>query len=128
MFPAYIGPQGRALVDKRRYLPEGWTSDDARRQSARVPEERRAAQFLPETVSRVRYAETHRTTHRACRQRLLHSRHVVRPPRSEVRLSITVRQRQSVRNRNLQLQSFIARRCLSPSSNGRTIIHIAKFY
>ena len=32
---------GRALVDKRLYLPESWTSDDARCQAAGVPEERR---------------------------------------------------------------------------------------
>ena len=31
----------RALVDKRLYLPESWTSDDARCQAAGVPEERR---------------------------------------------------------------------------------------
>ena len=41
MFLAYVSPQGRALVDKRLYLPEGWTSDDARCQSAGVPPERR---------------------------------------------------------------------------------------
>ena len=30
MFLAYVSPLGRALVDKRLYLPESWTSDDAR--------------------------------------------------------------------------------------------------
>ena len=42
MFLAYVSPLGRALVDKRLYLPEGWTSDDARCQAAGVPKERRA--------------------------------------------------------------------------------------
>ena len=42
MFLAYVSPLGRALVDKRLYLPVGWTSDDARCQTAGVPEERRA--------------------------------------------------------------------------------------
>ncbi len=41
MFLAYVGPLGRALVDKRLYLPESWTSDDARCQASGVPEERR---------------------------------------------------------------------------------------
>ena len=41
MFLAYVSPLGRALVDKRLYLPEVWTSDDARCQAAGVPEERR---------------------------------------------------------------------------------------
>ena len=40
MFLAYVSPLGRALVDKRLYLPESWTSDDARRRAAGVPEER----------------------------------------------------------------------------------------
>ena len=42
MFLAYVSPLGRALVDKRLYLPVGWTSDDGRCQTAGVPEERRA--------------------------------------------------------------------------------------
>ena len=41
MFLAYVSPLGRALVDKRLYLPESWTSDDARCRVAGVPEERR---------------------------------------------------------------------------------------
>ena len=41
MFLAYVSPLGPALVDKRLYLPESWTSDDARCQAAGVPEERR---------------------------------------------------------------------------------------
>ena len=32
---------GRALVDKRLYLPESWTSDPGRCAAARVPEDRR---------------------------------------------------------------------------------------
>ena len=30
MFLAYVSPLGRALVDKRLYLPESWTSDQER--------------------------------------------------------------------------------------------------
>ncbi len=41
MFLAQVSPLGRALVDKRLYLPESWTGDDARCQAAGVPEERR---------------------------------------------------------------------------------------
>ena len=33
-----MGPRGRALVDKRLYLPKGWTSDPARCAAAGVPE------------------------------------------------------------------------------------------
>ena len=40
MFLAYISPLGRALVDKRLYLPESWTSDSGRCDAARVPAER----------------------------------------------------------------------------------------
>ena len=29
MFLAYVSPLGRALVDKRLYLPKSWTSDQA---------------------------------------------------------------------------------------------------
>ena len=41
MFPAYVSPPGRALVDKRLYLPDSWTSDDARCEAGGVPEGRR---------------------------------------------------------------------------------------
>ena len=41
MFLAYISPLGRALVDKRLYLPESWTSNQDRCEAAGVPEERR---------------------------------------------------------------------------------------
>ena len=40
MFLAYVSPLGRALVDKRLYLPESWTSDKDRCEVAGVPEER----------------------------------------------------------------------------------------
>ena len=40
MFLAYVSPLGRALVDKRLYLPESWTSDKDRCEGAGVPEER----------------------------------------------------------------------------------------
>ena len=30
MFLGYVSPLGRALVDKRLYLPESWTSDKDR--------------------------------------------------------------------------------------------------
>ena len=38
MFLAYVSPLGRALVDKRLYLPESWTSSWC--EAAGVPEER----------------------------------------------------------------------------------------
>ena len=41
MFLAYISPLGRALVDKRLYRPESWTSDSGRCDAAGVPAERR---------------------------------------------------------------------------------------
>ena len=41
MFLAYVSPLGRALVDKRLYLPESWTSDEAGCGAAGVPAERR---------------------------------------------------------------------------------------
>ena len=41
VFLAHVGPRGRALVDKRLYLPEGWTSDPARCAAAGVPEAQR---------------------------------------------------------------------------------------
>jgi SRSO17 transposase len=41
IFLAHVGPLGRALVDKRLYLPEGWTSDPARCTAAGVPEAQR---------------------------------------------------------------------------------------
>ena len=41
MFLAYVSPLGRALADQRLYLPESWTSDDARCAAAGVPEDQR---------------------------------------------------------------------------------------
>ena len=41
VFLAHVGPGGRALVDKRLYLPKEWTGDAGRCQAAGVPEERR---------------------------------------------------------------------------------------
>ena len=42
MFLAYVSPLGRALVDKRLYLPQVWASDNARCAAAGVPEEQRS--------------------------------------------------------------------------------------
>ena len=42
MFLACVSPLGRALVDKRLYLPQSWTSDPERCAAAGVPEERRS--------------------------------------------------------------------------------------
>ena len=42
MFLAYVSPLGRALVDKRLYLPQVWASDDARCAAAGVPKEQRS--------------------------------------------------------------------------------------
>ena len=42
MFLAYVSPLGRALVDKRLYLPRVWVSDNARCAAAGVPEEQRS--------------------------------------------------------------------------------------
>ena len=47
VFLAHVGPCGRALVDKRLYLPEEWTSDAGRCASAGVPEDHR--QYLAKT-------------------------------------------------------------------------------
>ena len=41
MFLAYVSPLGRALVDKRLYLPKSWTSDFGRCEAAGVPADRR---------------------------------------------------------------------------------------
>ena len=40
MFLAYVSPLGRALVDKRLYLPESWTKDPDRCAAAGIPGER----------------------------------------------------------------------------------------
>jgi SRSO17 transposase len=39
VFLAHVGPRGRALVDKRLYLPKEWTNDRARCDAAGVPRE-----------------------------------------------------------------------------------------
>lgn len=41
VFLAYVSPRGRALVDKRLYLPREWTMDPDRCAAAGVPEEER---------------------------------------------------------------------------------------
>ena len=41
VFLAHVGPRGRALVDKRLYLPKEWTGDGERCAAAGVPRERR---------------------------------------------------------------------------------------
>ena len=41
VFLAHVGPRGRALVDKRLYLPEEWTGDGERCATAGVPADRR---------------------------------------------------------------------------------------
>ena len=41
LFLAYVSPLGRALLDKRLYLPESWTKDQDRCAEAGVPDERR---------------------------------------------------------------------------------------
>ena len=50
MFLAYVSPSGRALVDKRLYLPESWTSDQERCKAAGVPEERRGYRSKTESA------------------------------------------------------------------------------
>ena len=42
VFLAYVSPLGRALVDKRLYLPQVWVSENARCAGAGVPEEKRS--------------------------------------------------------------------------------------
>jgi len=37
VFLAHVGPRGRALVDKRLYLPQGWVKDRARCDAAGIP-------------------------------------------------------------------------------------------
>jgi SRSO17 transposase len=37
VFAAYVSEHGHALIDRRLYLPKGWTSDPARRAAASVP-------------------------------------------------------------------------------------------
>jgi len=39
VFMAYVSPKGRALMDRKLYLPKSWADDPARREKAGVPEE-----------------------------------------------------------------------------------------
>jgi SRSO17 transposase len=39
VFLAHVGPRGRALVDKRLYLPQAWVDDPARCDAAGIPRE-----------------------------------------------------------------------------------------
>jgi SRSO17 transposase len=39
VFLAHVGPRGRALVDKRLYLPQNWTNDPSRCDAAGIPVE-----------------------------------------------------------------------------------------
>ena len=48
IFLAYVSPLGRALVDKRLYLPQAWVCDNARCAAAGVPGERRSYQSKTE--------------------------------------------------------------------------------
>ena len=48
VFLAHVGPRGRALADKRLYLPEEWTSDADRCVAAGVPAERREYRTKPD--------------------------------------------------------------------------------
>jgi SRSO17 transposase len=48
VFLAHVGPKGRALVDKRLWLPPEWTNDPARCEAAGVPPEARPYQSKTE--------------------------------------------------------------------------------
>ena len=48
VFLAHVGPRGRALVDKRLYLPQEWTQDPARCDEAEVPPDQRTYQSQSE--------------------------------------------------------------------------------
>jgi SRSO17 transposase len=39
VFLAYVGPKGRAFIDRELYLSRSWTDDSARCRAARVPEQ-----------------------------------------------------------------------------------------
>ncbi|WP_375373450.1 transposase [Micromonospora sp. ATA51] len=47
VFLAYAGRQGRTLVDRELYLPQGWCADDARWTEAAVPAEVQLATQRP---------------------------------------------------------------------------------
>ena len=48
VFLAHVGPRGRALVDKRLWLPKEWTDDPPRCEAAEVPKEAQAYQSKAE--------------------------------------------------------------------------------
>lgn len=48
VYLAYLSPQGRALVDKRLYLPKEWADDPERCEEAGVPEKERPYQSKAE--------------------------------------------------------------------------------
>lgn len=48
VFLAHVGPRGRALVDRRLYLPHEWVDDPARCDEALVPEDARVYHSKPE--------------------------------------------------------------------------------
>jgi SRSO17 transposase len=48
VYLAYLSPRGRALVDKRLYLPQEWTKDAQRCEEAGVPEQARPYQSKAE--------------------------------------------------------------------------------
>src|SRR5713226_6885882 len=48
VYLAHVGPRGRALVDKRLYLPQEWTEDAPRCEEAGVPKEARPYQSKAE--------------------------------------------------------------------------------
>ena len=59
VFLAHVGPRGRALVDKRLWLPQEWTDDPARCAAAGVPEEARDYQSKSElALALLRRAKT----------------------------------------------------------------------
>ncbi|MFD7472387.1 transposase [Streptomyces sp. NPDC059837] len=40
VFAAYATTRGRALVDRKLYLPKSWTDDHGRCRAAKIPDER----------------------------------------------------------------------------------------
>jgi len=56
VFAAYVSAKGHALVDRRLYLPQDWTADEARRAKAHVPEGLRFATKPAIAIAMVRRA------------------------------------------------------------------------
>jgi len=48
VFVAHVGPRGRALVDKRLFVPPEWIADPARLEEAGVPKEARVQKTKPQ--------------------------------------------------------------------------------